>query len=234
MAESETRPGRTRDAERTRQVIVDAAEVVFAEHGYDGARIDVIAQISGYNKSLIGQYFGDKLGLYTEVLKRTDRDLTALQVRVLAPLLEHDAGVMPAQRFRAFLTIVVQTMFDYLLDHPHFLRILTWEMAEGWQTYKQIVSHLQSEDQDQFERFFQQAEQAGLLRSGFTPLIQLAMITPICQSYLAYLPLYQVLLPEDDVSSKPSLSRAREYLVTFIVAGMLVDPPAPNSSAITT
>jgi TetR/AcrR family transcriptional regulator len=73
-----------------------------------------------------------------------------------------------------------------------------------------------------------------LLRSGFTPLIQLAMITPICQSYLAYLPLYQALLPEEDVSSKPALSRAREHLETFIVAGMLVDPPAPNSSAITT
>jgi len=201
MAEAETRPGRTRDAERTRQVIVDAAEAVFAQHGYDGARIDVIAQISGYNKSLIGQYFGDKLGLYTEVLKRTDRDLTALQARVLAPLFEHNVGPMDAENFRTFLTIVVRTMFDYLLDHPHFLRILTWEMAEGWQTYKQIVSHLQSEDREPFERFFQQAEQAGLLRSGFTPLIQLAMITPICQSYLATLPLYEVMLPQEDISS---------------------------------
>jgi TetR/AcrR family transcriptional regulator len=225
MAETETRPGRTRDADRTRQVIVDAAEAVFAEHGYDGARIEVIAQLSGYNKSLIGQYFGDKLGLYTQVLKRTDRDLTALQARVFAPLFEHDDGSMPAQRFRAFLATVVQTMFDYLLDHPHFLRILTWEMAEGWQTYQQIVSHLQSEEREQFERFFQQAEQAGLLRSGFTPLIQLAMITPICQSYLAYLPLYQVMLPDEEVSSQRVLSRAREHIVQFVVAGMMVDLP---------
>ena len=227
MAEAETRPGRTRDAERTRQVIVNAAEAVFAEHGYDGARIDVIAQVSGYNKSLIGQYFGDKLGLYTEVLKRTNRDLTALQVRILAPLLEQNTIAMSAETFRAFLTIAVQTMFDYLLDHPHFLRILTWEMAKGWQTYKQIVSHLQREDRDQFEQFFQQAEQAGLLRSGFTPLIQLAMITPICQSYLAYLPLYQVMLPEEDISSEEALSRACKHLVTFIVAGMLADSQTP-------
>jgi TetR/AcrR family transcriptional regulator len=229
MVEAETRPGRTRDAERTRQAIVEAAEAVFAEHGYDGARIDVIAQISGYNKSLIGQYFGDKLGLYTEVLKRTDRDLTALQARILAPLLEQNTVAMPAETFRAFLSIVVQTMFDYLLDHPHFLRILTWEMAEGWQTYKQIVSQLQSEDREQFERFFQQAEQARLLRSRFTPLIQLAMITPICQSYLAYLPLYQVILPEEDISSEEALSRARKHLVTFIVAGMLADSQTPNA-----
>jgi TetR/AcrR family transcriptional regulator len=228
MAEPERGHGRMRDAERTRKVILDAAEVVFAEHGFDGARIDVIAHVSGYNKSLIGQYFGDKLGLYTEVLKRTDRDLHALQARIIAPLLEHGNGALQVQGFKAFLTTVVQTMFDYFLDHPHFQRMLTWEMAEGWQTYRQIVSQLQSEDAEQFQTLFQQAERAGLLRSGFTPLIQLAMITQICQSYLASLPLYQVMLPEKDVSSEQALSSAREHLVAFIVAGMTVDPQAAN------
>ncbi|HLZ64083.1 MAG TPA: TetR/AcrR family transcriptional regulator [Ktedonosporobacter sp.] len=229
MAEAGSKRGRTRDARLAREVILDAAEAAFAEHGFDGARIDAIAKASGYNISLLFQYFGDKLGLYTEVLKRTDRDLTALQAGVLIPLFEHDEGSMPAQRFRTFLTTVVQTLFDYLLDHPRFLRILTWEMAEGWQTYKQIASHLQSEDREPFDRLFQQGEQTGLLRSRFTPLIQLAMITPICQSYLASLPLYQVMLPEEDLSSREALFRAREYLVTLIVAGMLVDPEAPGS-----
>jgi len=55
---------------------------------------------------------------------------------------------------------------------------------------------------------FQQAEHTGLLRSSFTPLIRLAMITQTCQSYLAYLPLYQVMLPAEDVSSQRALSRA--------------------------
>jgi TetR/AcrR family transcriptional regulator len=233
MAESRSKRERIRDAKLARQLILDAAQAVFAEHGFDGARIDAIAKASGYNISLLFQYFGDKLGLYTEVLKRTDRDLTALQARVLAPVFEHNAGMLPAQSFRTFLAVVVQTMFDYLLDHPQFLRILTWEMAEGWQTYQRIVSHLYSDDRDQFERVFQHAEQAGLLRSNFTPLIQLAMITPICQSYLAYLPLYQAMLPEEDVSSKPALARARAHLVTFIVAGMLVDLSEPNASTIT-
>ncbi|HEX6553664.1 MAG TPA: TetR/AcrR family transcriptional regulator [Ktedonobacteraceae bacterium] len=228
MAASGGRRERTRDSQKAREVILDAAEAVFAENGFDGARIDAIATASGYNISLLFQYFGDKLGLYTEVLKRTDRDLTTLQTRVLAPLFEDDTSAMSVQRFRDFLATVVQTMFDYLLEHPHFLRMLTWEMAEGWQTYRQVASYLQSEDTDQFERLFQQAERAGLLRSGFTPLIQLALITPICQSYLAYLPLYQAILPGKDVSSKPALSRAREHLVAFIVAGMLVDPQAPN------
>ncbi|GHO80439.1 TetR family transcriptional regulator [Ktedonobacter sp. SOSP1-85] len=229
MAEAGSKRGRMRDARLAQEVILDAAEAIFAEHGFDGARIDAIARASGYNVSLLFQYFEDKLGLYTEVLKRTDRDLGALQARVLAPLFEQDTGSIPAQRFKAFLTVVVQTIFAYLLNHPRFLRILTWEMAEGWQTYKQIASQLPRKDQEQFELFFQQAEQAGLLRSSFTPLIQLAMITPICQSYLASLPLYQTMLPEEDVSSEEALARAREHLVTLIVAGMLIELPEPNT-----
>jgi TetR/AcrR family transcriptional regulator len=231
MSEPRRKRGRERvyDAERTREAILSAAEALFAEHGFAGTPVDAIAVEAGYNRSLLFQYFGDKLGLYTEVLKRTDRDFHALQMRVLAPLLEHGTSALQAQEFRALLATVVQTTFDYLLEHPHFLRMLTWEMAEGWRTYEQIVSQLQSEDAEQFKALFQQAEHAGLLRSGFTPLIQLAMSTQICQSYLAYLPLYEVMLPDEDVSSLRALSRAREHLVAFIVAGMIVDPKVPQS-----
>ena len=39
----DTQPRRERDAEFARQAILDAGEKVFAEHGFDGARIDAIA-----------------------------------------------------------------------------------------------------------------------------------------------------------------------------------------------
>jgi hypothetical protein len=105
------------------------------------------------------------------------------------------------------------------------MRIFTWEMAEGWQTYAKIASQFPTEDVDQFERLFHKARSAGLLRSGFVPVIQLTMVLQICQSYLAFLPLYQMLLPGKDFSSAAALARAREYLVDFIVAGMMVDLP---------
>ncbi len=42
----ESRRGRAHDAEGAREAILNAAEAVFAEHGFDGARIDAIAAIS--------------------------------------------------------------------------------------------------------------------------------------------------------------------------------------------
>jgi TetR/AcrR family transcriptional regulator len=221
------RHGRGRDAQRAREVILDAAEAVFAEHGFDGARSDAIAKASGYNVSLLFQYFSDKRGLYTAVLKRADRELHALQERALAPLLVNEALASHEQGFRIFLKTVVHLTFDYLVEHPRFLRILTWEMAEGWHTYAQIVTQLLPEDTDSYERLFRQARDAGLLRSGLSPLIQLTLIFQTCQSYLAFLPLYQWLLPREEGASERALAAARAQLVAWISGAMLVDPPAP-------
>src|SRR5437660_10977425 len=112
--------------EATREAILAAAEFVFAEHGFDGARIDTIAEVSGYNKTLIFRYFDDKLGLYTQVLKRADREMGELMAHVFAPLLEDQAAAFQAHRFKAFRETLVQTLFDYLLEHPRFVRLLTW------------------------------------------------------------------------------------------------------------
>ena len=209
--------------EKTREAILAAAEAVFAEHGFDGARIDAIAEVSGYNKTLIFRYFGDKLGLYAEVLKRVDRGINELQIR-FAPVLEDETIASDVQRVRSFLEIGIGSLFDYLLEHPRFMRMLTWEMAEGWQTYEKITRLLKIDDISQFETLFQPMLSAGLLRSGLNPILQLTMIMQICQSYLASLPLYQMILPGEDVSSADALARAREYIVDFVVHGIIVNP----------
>jgi TetR/AcrR family transcriptional regulator len=226
MSDPEPRRGRAHDAEGAREAILNAAEAVFAEHGFDGARIDVIAKASGYNSSLLFHYFGDKLGLYVEVVKRADREMTELQVRVLAPLLGDETIASNVQAFKALLEIIVIALFDYLIAHPRFMRMLLWEQAEGWQTFSRTVSQFDTEDADQFEALFRKAHSAGLLRSDFVPLIQLSMILQICQSYLTFIPLYQtVLLPGEDLFSAAALARAREYLVAFVVHGMMIDLP---------
>lgn len=213
-----------RRGEASREAILAAAESVFAEHGFDGARVDVIAHTSGYDKKLIFRYFGDKLGLYAEVLKRADQESNTLLARVFAPLLADEPLTLQAQQFRSFLTSMLYTLFDYLLEHPRFVRIMTWEMAEGWQTYTQIASQFPNEDLDQFERLFHKARSARLLRSDYLPAIQLSTITQLCLTYLASLPLYKTLLPGEDLSSRAGLERAREYIVAFVIAGMMADP----------
>lgn len=65
------KPGeRLRDAERTRERIMDAATAEFSAHGYAGARVASIAARAGVNQQLISYYFGGKQGLYDALNER--------------------------------------------------------------------------------------------------------------------------------------------------------------------
>jgi TetR/AcrR family transcriptional regulator len=230
MTEARRKRGRERvyDAQRTRDVILSAAETIFAERGFEGTSVDAIASQAGYNKSLLFQYFGDKLGLYSQVLKRSDREVGVLVGSAFAEVssrLADERGTLRTEEFRAFLVTMVRSIFDYLLEHPRLARILTWEMAAGWQTFAEIASQFAPEDLARAQPLFERACEVGLLRSDFVPTIQFMMLVPWCQIYLGYLPLYQRLLPGEDLASASRLADAREYLVDFVVAGLMGSGP---------
>jgi AcrR family transcriptional regulator len=60
----------TRNPERTRERILKAAFREFAGKGFAGARVDTIARGARINKRMLYHYFGDKEGLFREVLRR--------------------------------------------------------------------------------------------------------------------------------------------------------------------
>lgn len=61
-------PGR--DAEATKNSILDAAEEEFAQAGLLGARTEAIAAKTGVTKCMLFYYYGNKEGLYRAVLER--------------------------------------------------------------------------------------------------------------------------------------------------------------------
>lgn len=61
---------RKRDAERTRERILEAALVEFGEHGFAGARTSAIAARAGVNQQLISYYFDGKEGLFQALQRR--------------------------------------------------------------------------------------------------------------------------------------------------------------------
>ena len=65
------RPSSSRDPERTRAVILNAAIAEFTSKGLSGARIDHIAKRANVNKRMIYYYFTNKEGLYIAVLEET-------------------------------------------------------------------------------------------------------------------------------------------------------------------
>jgi TetR/AcrR family transcriptional regulator len=218
------RPKRERDAEVARQAILDAAEEIFAENGFDGARIDAIAAASGYNKSLIFHYFDDKLGLYTAVLKRIEQQGNELQAIMLAPWLADESLTSDASKFRTFVGIVIRWIFDSLVENPRVLRMITWEAAEGWQTVRKIASQFNTDDVKLFRQILSRAQEAGVIRPGTDPYMMFLLAITTCMSYPIFTPYLELAFEDEDLSSPDALVRAREMIVDFVVHGIMVDP----------
>jgi AcrR family transcriptional regulator len=110
-----TRP--RRDARRTRETILLAAQDEFARKGLSGARVDEIARRARVNKRMIYHYFGDKDGLYMAVLESAYVGIRSAEAEL------HLADLEPV----AAIERLVGFTWDYFIAHPEFLSILSAE-----------------------------------------------------------------------------------------------------------
>jgi AcrR family transcriptional regulator len=102
-------------------VVLREAEIVFAERGYDGARLDDVAARVGIRRASLVHYFKDKRELYDAVLESLFGDLLAGYSRVLA-----GSGSM-SEKLEQFIDVWV----EFAHRRPEFVRILMREMADG-------------------------------------------------------------------------------------------------------
>ena len=99
---------------RSREAVLDAAERLIAEHGYEAATVAALVKEAGIPASSIYHYFGSKEGVLLAVTERgAERFFDEL------PVADRRAGSQRAH-LRALLDAVTST----LERHPDFLRIL--------------------------------------------------------------------------------------------------------------
>jgi TetR/AcrR family transcriptional regulator len=209
--------GRPRNAEATRTAILQAAEDCFAQEGFAGARVDAIAAAAGYNKSLIFQYFIDKLGLYQEVVRRMKARLNGGIAEVMQPFADDAGAALDPGHVRDLIEVGIRWTFDYYLSNPNIVRILAWEAASGWRAFNAI-----EEEQEQREStVLRRAQEAGIVRHGLDPILALLTAAGMPLQFLSSLPRYRHSVPSIDWTSPEALSRAREQIAAFAVHAIL-------------
>ena len=110
-------PERIRDSERTRADILAVATREFADQGYAGARINVIADKTSTTKRMIYYYFGGKEGLYLAVLENAYRGIREAEQKLQV---DHVDPVVAMRR-------LAELTFDHHLDHQAFIRLVSIE-----------------------------------------------------------------------------------------------------------
>jgi len=120
----------TRDPERSRAAILDAAEELFADRGFEGASLADIAAAAGLSRGTPSYFFNSKEMLYAAVLDRLFAERGIATARAFAPLRrwleDTEAGSL-----RTALVDAVSGYTAFLLERPSFARLIQREELSG-------------------------------------------------------------------------------------------------------
>ncbi|MCW3017407.1 MAG: hypothetical protein JWO02_4499 [Solirubrobacterales bacterium] len=182
-----------RDAEATRQRLLDAAAEEFAARGIAGARVDRIAEAAQSNKAQIYHYFGSKDALFEAVFDRI----------VEATL--RDTPIDPTD-----LPEYAGRLFDRYQQHPQVQRLATWyrlERPDGDDPIAAIVASNTAK-----VKAIAAAQRAGLLSTRFEPAVLLALVLHLSGTWSSLTPEYTGLV------KRLSVAKRRQAIVDAVDA----------------
>lgn len=119
---------RIKNADATRENILDEALREFSHSGYSGARVDRIADKTRTSKRMLYYYFGSKEGLYLEVLKECYSRIRGLEAAF------HLEDLPPMLALRKLVELTV----DYQSTHSDFIRVIMTENIHRGEHIAQI------------------------------------------------------------------------------------------------
>jgi AcrR family transcriptional regulator len=109
---------RVRDKDGKQRALLEAATEVFAEQGFDAAVTKEIARRAGCSESMLFHYFGDKQGIFEQVVSRQIAEaVTEAEDRINKSLPDR------------FVDFVKQLFLTRLIVHEHHDTVPGWDIA---------------------------------------------------------------------------------------------------------
>jgi len=151
---AENRPGPqhvSRNPHQSQERILRAALEEFAANGFAGARVNAIARRARINKRMLYHYFGDKEGLFREVLRRKMAQRAAWMA---------SAPENPIERLPHWFQLACR-------DHD-WIRLLEWEALQ-WGDKKVIDEERRQEAFTRAVERIRNLQPSGALSREFDP-----------------------------------------------------------------
>ncbi len=186
--------GQSPEESQTRERILEAADELFGQRGFDATPTRLIAERSGVNKALIHYHFGSKQRLFDAVLDRYYERLG----QTLGPLLQQGGDA------RARVLALLDGYADFLQAHQRFSQMVQREITRG--------RHLERIRRHMLPLFVTGAE---LLREEFpgseagplsAPQLLISFYGMVV-SYFTYYPVVEGLLLDDPLSDEQLAAR---------------------------
>lgn len=204
-------PTRKRNADATRQEILETATREFVTKGFDGTRIDEIADAARVNKRMLYVYFGNKEDLYLGVLKdQLDRVL-----QIAAP---------PEQRCqnpRDEAERIIRRYFQFLIENPHFVRLVSWELLAGTRRSHRVLMERASQGLEALHQVLREGVTRGLFRPELDVRRLVLSVNAMCIGQLTHQPFAEALWDED-LSTPEAQETTLAHLLRLVFEGICV------------
>jgi len=182
-------PPRPRDAERTKASILKAARDEFCEQGFNGARVDAIADRAKANKRLLYHYFGNKEALYEAVLLDAYQEIRRGERELRISQYDPVEGVDRIIRFT----------FRHFLANPWFPRLLSVENLQNARFVKKIknVEEIRSPIVGELHELVRRGHAEGIFRTDVDPMQLYISIISLCYFYVSNMATLSVVFGRD-------------------------------------
>jgi AcrR family transcriptional regulator len=160
--DASTRPRVKRDADRTREKILQAAIGEFAAKGYSGARIDAICRTARANPRMLYHHFGDKDRLYVAVLEHVVGDLRREELKLEVDHVDPVQGIL--------------RLFDFVHrhfgEHPELIHLLSGEnlLQARFLRHSIATPIVASPLIELIASLLRRGQRLGVIRRGIDPL----------------------------------------------------------------
>lgn len=124
---------KTKSPDLTRDKLIEAAGYVFAERGYRAATIREICRRAGANVAAVNYTFGDKMGLYTEVLRHS---VQAAQAAAMSAAL--DSSLSPEDTIRGVIRARLKSLCQEARPDWH-IRLVMHEFSHPTPAMGRVV-----------------------------------------------------------------------------------------------
>lgn len=207
--QSESPAKRRRNSDLTRGNILEVATKEFADKGFAGARVDVIAERTHTTKRMIYYYFSDKEGLYQAVLERAYSEIRDKERHL------DIEGLDPVSAIRALAELTV----DHHESHPDFIRLVSNEniMRGEHISRSDALSGLGNPAADLLGRILTEGQEKGLFRTDVDALDVHMIISGYCVFRMANRYTWQALFGQDLVAPE-TREHHRKMLGDLVVA----------------
>jgi AcrR family transcriptional regulator len=195
----------------TKERILGAAEVLFAQHGFDGASLRQLTTAAGVNLAAVNYHFGSKDKLVEQVFRRR---LDALNQHRLAELAK--VVGQPQTTLEDVLAAYIRPALELSHDGNGslFMRVLARAFAEHDDTLRQFLSENYGHVMRQFT-----AEFARLLPQLSKPELywRIDLVTGALTHAMSGFGMIQ---RKSDVSEQVHREQTAQHLIRFAVAGL--------------